>query len=220
MSKLVTICILLFASTLNAKTIKVAVLDTGYNKGPEQVKFCEHGLRDYTGTGIYDGNKSKHGSNVTGIISNLAQNADHCLIMFKVFNDSTLNVDGYLNALREILNDPSISLLNISMAGPARLQQEEVLLKKLLDSGRQIVVAAGNEGRDLNKNCNVYPACANDRLIVVGNSGSSTTNLGRIIDVFEDGFRIYGGGVRLTGTSQAAAIFTGKILKRVGELQK
>ena len=93
----------LIATTCFAKTIRVAVIDTGLDfksnwadiknkydtdgyllRAP---KLCKTGHTDFTHEGFFD--KSGHGTHVAGIIAKFAENSNYCLIILKYFQASS-----------------------------------------------------------------------------------------------------------------------------------
>lgn len=202
------------ATATKQVTIKVAVLDTGIDPALTQVPLCLGLSKDFTGSKtLADNWPTKHGSNVADLIRRHAGAASYCLIVVKVFNTPKEDVTGYINGLKYALSLKP-DYIHLSVNGPSKMQDEIKLLKEALDAGTKVIVAAGNQGADFNKTgCNSWPACADSRLIVVGSSTGRYGNLGREVDVFEDGTAQKAGGVTLTGTSQAAAIHTGTLLR-------
>jgi hypothetical protein len=207
-----------------ANTIVVAVIDTGFTKTQDNVKLCSIGRMDFTKSGtLTDSHPQRHGSNVIGLITQNAGDSGYCIVSIKVFNyvdgKLTFNYLEYLEALRFIVKlKPAI--LNLSMAGEVLFTGEAALIKTILDQGTQIVAAAGNDGVNLDyTGCNVYPACIDPRIYMIGNSTSNTSNTGHYIDTTEDGSNKKAAGTVLTGTSQATAIFTGKVVKQALNLR-
>ena len=96
---------------------------------------------------------------------------------------------------------------------------ESYFIKKLLQAKIKVVVAAGNDGFDLDKECKAFPACANKGLIVVGaldmkcRNRSPMSNYGKIVKHWQRGEKVEGGGIFHTGTSQATAVETAKQAK-------
>lgn len=187
--------------------VKVAILDTGLDMNLN-LPLCEP-VHNYAYGPQADSNM-KHGSNVASIISQYA-GPDTCLVIYRVFNNLKLSPIAYYNAFEDLTRRKDIQLINLSLSGTQFIEVESILLKELLDQGKLIVVAAGNEGHDLGRRCDIYPACVDPRLIVVGNSENLSSNHGMPVDVLENGANVVGGGVQLSGTSQAAAIHTGKL---------
>ena len=116
-----------------------------------------------------------------------------------------------------------VDIINISAGGKEFSLAESAIIKKALDSKITVVAAAGNNFVNLDKECNFFPACYDERIIVVGNlnkdkSIADTSNYGNYVKKWEVGQNVLsdapnGGEQYKSGTSQAAAIVTGKIVK-------
>lgn len=120
--------------------------------------------------------------------------------------------------------------VNISGGGGVDIERERVLVKHMIERGVKVIAAAGNSGNDLSK-APFYPAMDDPEVTVVGATNDfgskekiSTSNYGAQVDVWEAGELLLsvvpdvsGDGQpiwrKLTGTSQATAIVTGKKIK-------
>jgi hypothetical protein len=115
----------------------------------------------------------------------------------------------------------------MSLVGGAAIPEETRLLSQALDQGVTIFVAAGNgeavrsgysvvvKPINLDQRCEAFPACADPRLRVVSAYDLTRANFGKIVDIWESGLRKVGGGLSLSGTSQATAIATGKYVRNL-----
>lgn len=198
-----------------AKTLKVAVLDTGLFIEASKAKICPDGHIDTTGEGIND--YHGHGTNIVSLIDQHAGNSDYCIVIVKVFpkrmkyDDKGNTSLGFQYALSK-----KFDIINYSGGGKEPLPIEESIVKKFLEQGGIIVAAAGNNGSNLDKKCNFFVACYDNRIFTVGaydKQGKKLkgTNFGKYIKFWELGERV--GAPRMSGTSQATAIKTGKIIK-------
>jgi subtilisin family serine protease len=218
--------------------IKIAVIDTGmgyFNKGTE-VKLCKFGHKDFTTNNVYSAvfnthdkvplDIDGHGTNVAGLIDRYAKegNANYCIVVVK-FYDVYNQHDGtnFLNEIQAIkyATRLHVDFINLSEGGLAKSKAESLALKKYIDLGGHVIAAAGNEGRDLDIHP-YYPAMSDPRIIIVGHmtySGviSPTSNRGSKVDAWEigEGESSSVFGISMAGTSQAAAIFTGKTIARI-----
>ena len=202
--------------------IKIAVVDTGFDaKLAPKVKLCKTGHANLiTGqlnlkTPPSDGSSSKHGSNVADIIANTINNQNYCVIIVKYYSDTTSDMaQEFSNQALEYVASLRINIVNYSGGGISRNNREERAVKTLLNAGTMFVAAAGNNGRLLDK-LPFYPAMLDKRVIVVGAlkgiAKLDASNFGSQVDVWENGFLVPGAGVRLTGSSQATAIASGKL---------
>lgn len=208
--------------------IKIAVIDSGIilTEATKKV-MCKVGHRDYVGDGIED--KHGHGTNIAGIISNGIDTKKFCLVIFKYFslNVENNNLDSEIAAFEEAINQ-EVKFINLSGGGIDPSSRETDVVKRALAKGIKIVVAAGNDGRDLGKSCQYYPACIPDttgNLFPVGNCKDGkyvpSSNYGGPVKQCENGMNVMGFGLKMSGTSQSTAVFTNKlILQYQQSLQK
>jgi hypothetical protein len=198
------------------KPIRVAILDAGLGYTPELLPLCEEGHRDFTGEGITDFTASKHGNNVAALIAGAAGRGNYCLVILKVFKGQTGNsTKPYIAALHDVYRH-GYEVVNLSLSGTGSDLEEYALLRLLLDKGVHVQAAAGNQGYNLDElGCVVFPACADRRITVVGAYDVQRSNVGLIVDVIGSGKDKRAGGVSLSGTSQATALHTGQVVRRL-----
>lgn len=198
--------------------IKVVIIDTGIsNVG--YTHMCPDGHKSFTKSlSIKDTTASKHGTNIAAIIEKEAGPGNWCFIMLKFMDkEDGKSFDNYMAAL-EYATTLKPTLLHLSLTGRDKDAYEAQLIKQLLNAGTQVVAAAGNDGEFIPSNkCNVYPACVDSRVYVIGNNGSKTSNRGPYVDTYINGQDVTAGGVTLSGTSQSAALFTGRVIRKVME---
>ena len=222
------------------KPIIVAVIDTGFdfnsnwdsivknNPKIKKPKMCKYGHKDFTGIGLQDNHG--HGTHIAGIIAQYALDQDYCIVVIK-FYDPLLKNANFVEltdlAFKRAV-DLKVDIINYSGGGTERDREECLILKKALDRGIKVVAAAGNEGSNINEKP-YYPAMCEDRIIAVANiekdgKYAKTSNFSDPTDVnsrklaVQEGVNVMslspGNRVAImTGTSQAAAIETGKIVK-------
>lgn len=153
---------ILFLIGLNveAKTIKVVVLDTGFDYKSTwpnihriknesglplaRPKLCDSGHKDFSGTGLQD--THGHGTHVAGIIATYAYNLDYCLIIIK-FTNGTGEGNAALNSFNAIdyISGLDFDIFNYSGGGPQFSMREYRAIQKMLDMGKAVVAAAGND---------------------------------------------------------------------------
>lgn len=215
---------LLFVLTLSlsivtqAHTIHIAILDSGYNT-QSKIKLCKEPQYNLTETNTLDDNLN-HGKNITGIIAESLGNRDYCLIIVKVFDvKDNYNFKSYMNALYQIWKiRPDI--MNFSGGGQWPNKVEKMMYEAIQKNGTTIIVAAGNESQDFDSFCHYFPACYNTDIISVGNLNSfrnrhNSSDYGKRVSAWEIGQNVCGGGLCLTGTSQAAAVHTVNYVKKI-----
>lgn len=241
----------------NAKTIKVAVIDTGFDvksTWPNASKFdlvkpklCvndkeipNNGIDD-DGDGYIDNvhgynfvaNNSDltdnhgHGTHVSGLIAKYSKGMDYCLVVEKYFDPKSApgdNLGNTVKAFRYAITQ-NVDIINYSGGGLEKSKTECELVKKALDKGILIVVAAGNEQSDLTQR-GYFPALCDDRVMIATNldnsrkiATSSNYDEKHKFNTFAlEGQDLYStlpnnGIGKMTGTSQSTAVLTGKMIK-------
>jgi hypothetical protein len=208
-------CLAAGSTATGTKQLRIAIVDTGLDSSLK-LRLCPGLSRDFTGTGLEDRHIHKHGSNVAALIARHAGAANYCLIIIK-YIDRVQNTGAYGPAL-EYVQALRPDFVNFSVQGTGRFEAETKAVLSLLNSGTTIVAASGNNGRlDLDHGCDVRPACIDKRIVVVASSTGNFSNLGRAVDVYEDGSHQCAAGKCLNGTSQAAAIHTGTLVRGVSK---
>jgi len=208
MKKLLFLLSLLVTSKVFA-TIRVAVVDTGVRQNGDYL--CPTGHVDLTGRGYYDYNG--HGTNISGIIHKNNIDRDYCQVILKY----TTGI-GYEKALENTIEafrlaiEEKVDIINYSSVGDQPNPEEKKMVLKVLDAGIILVVASGNQGYNLDMGCSAYPACYDERIIVVGRDPKYYGNFGSIVDYYINGTNQTGFGVTMSGTSQSTAVMTGKLI--------
>lgn len=203
--------------------LTVGIIDTGLDLNDPRFKrhLCKSGHADFSDQGIADTNG--HGTHVTGLIISNAKNVNYCLVIFKYFNESrslSENMFALVRALEEV-KFQKIDIVNISSSGPGAYMPEYLAIKTNTHS--IFFVAAGNESNDMDlPEGKAYPAAYPlNNINVVGNLGKNnfkfpSSNYGSMVKYWELGEDIVSTGIvgtkKLTGSSQATAIKTGKYI--------
>ena len=218
--------------------IRVAVIDTGIHSSLMNQSFlCKRGHRDFTGTSLND--NVGHGTHVSGLIDQyvksiyldrhpisalLSKRANYCQIIIKTFDPkfkgSTL--ESYLRGLRYAIS-LKVDYINYSGGGVGYSYEEEIAIKEALSRNITVVAAAGNNSSDISKHPH-YPAVLDSRVVVVGSitregKRAPYSNYGSSVDVYEIGhyvvsLRTASSLAVLSGTSQATAVHTGKLIRQ------
>jgi subtilisin family serine protease len=246
----------------NKKPIIVAVIDTGISEKLMKANFlCKMGHRDLTGKGLNDTNG--HGTHISGLIDQyvkniyltsdlmqidklLAKKVNYCQVIIKYYDADKLsdNMRHELVALRYAINI-KVDVINFSAGGVDFSPREARLIKEALDKGIRVVVAAGNESKEIFlreepkpktksqqevetdelSKAYYFPASLDSRLIVVGNVKKDgdrgfSSNYGEYVKNVEMGTNVISlhtdkTTMVLTGTSQSTAIKTGKIIRQM-----
>lgn len=240
MRTIVISLICLLSQITLAKQIKVAVIDTGISKTMlNSSTLCKTGHKTFIGDSILDNHN--HGTHISSTIDQNTKNffvgkdggddklksitLDYCQIIIK-FYDPGSNTDFLQNTIKafEYAIEQKVDIINYSAGGVEPSQEEKKAVIKALDSGIIVVAAAGNEKSDLSKQ-GYYPALYDSRIIVVGNLDSTkqvakSSNFGTRVNDWEIGTNVLGklrDGTYgyMTGTSQAAAIKTGNLIRQM-----
>lgn len=166
---------------------------------------------------------------------------EYCIIIIRFYNEKNRKANFTKNtvlALKHAL-ELGVDYINYSAGGPAADKEERAVIKQILNKNIKIIAAAGNSGlrltalseaeSDKKSTCaassgcpqrtfQFYPALYDHRIITVGSLNSTykiakSSNYGDYVYAWEIGENVSAGGVILSGTSQAAAVRTGKIVK-------
>ena len=214
--------------------LRIAVIDTGfgYNDKGHDAKLCPFGHEDFSVEGQFSKTYStsvpvpvdtnNHGTNIVGIIDGYAKSAgvNYCIVVIKYYSDSQpgyVNLMASVEAIRHALAI-GVDIINYSGGGEVPVLAESLLIGMFIDKGGKFVAAAGNEGMNLDRPENgFYPAMEDNRVIVVGNKDknglrSRSSNYGRVVSRWEVGVGVTAYDITLSGTSQATAVATGKIV--------
>lgn len=223
--------------TPSGRLIRIAVVDTGLNlkdRWPNaadsnmvEPKICPDLSKDFSHTTLND--EHGHGTHIAGLIAKYAENANYCLIIYKYYRrdiDGQMNLDNTIASFKEAVKQ-KVDVINYSGGGIIRSNEECEILKAALDAGIKVNAAAGNEGLDINF-FHFYPAMCDERINVVG--GIDNRGLRMRMSNYSDNFGVkihdeYGQNQLsllpngeygyMSGTSQATAIFTGKLVKQM-----
>lgn len=214
--------ILLTISTANAGQLKIAVVDTGLDITNQKYKkyLCPTGHMDFTGEGFTD--YIGHGTHIFNTIVENANSRNYCIIIYKVFSkllDGEVQVRNielsYLYAKQY-----NVKIINLSLTGSYSYNEENFVIN---NPNILFVVAAGNENKNIDIDP-VFPASLPEKnVITVGsitrNGGKSrSSNYGKQVDVWEIGDNVEaeckdGNRCRMSGTSQATALYTARIIR-------
>lgn len=219
MRNLLTVLMLLLATNGWCRTV-VAIVDTGLDLSDPRFSnaLCPNGHKDFTDAGIKDTNG--HGTHIAGLIKSYAKKSDYCMLIYKYYEPNKNNVLAQLNSFKEAIKNGA-NIINFSGGGSGYLKEEYEIIKSHPEV--LFIVAAGNEGKNLsNHEYTYYPASYNlSNMIIVSSYSLSkerdvSSNYGSFVSwevgvnqlsTLPDGKTGY-----MSGTSQATAIKTGKII--------
>jgi subtilisin family serine protease len=253
--------LVLMSVSVTAKTLVVAVIDTGISK--DMPHLCPFGHKSFVpptfGSG---GNRlpdplnpvQDHGTHIVGLINhNVGSKGDYCILSLQFYvKAGTGNAGTISDAIRYAV-DIGVDFINISAGGASFSREEYRQVERALDQRIVFVTVAGNDGRNLDQDCYFYPACYDKRIVVVGSVASTkehrcadldsnefpggnvthsqfphspSSNYGTVVNRWEVGTicksTVLNGEVGYkSGTSQAAAVATGKLLReRLNSMSK
>lgn len=231
----ITLFLVFISLTAFAKQIRVGIIDTGLD--PKDPRFSyllckDTPYLDFTGRGIKD--TMGHGTHVAGLIKKYAGDSDYCIVILKFYDDSMrgIGTDALIPALNRV-EDLKLDIINISAGGANFNNEERDLLARNIKT--IFVMAAGNNGVDLDRDCIYYPACYSlPNIIIVGNlnpKGGRTflSNYGKRVKAWEVGkqkstlpdfntdFPEYNNKGYMDGTSMSCAVHTGKMIGKLYE---
>jgi subtilisin family serine protease len=219
----------------NKRPLVVAIIDTGfgYRGLGKEAHLCKFGHKDFSlfpnTTTEYDTkdpvplDTHGHGTNVAGIIDYYGQQTDtnFCMVILKYYDPKSAGVDNMAASVSAIRYAKNIDadFINYSGGGLYRSEDEAEAVTAFIDNGGIFVAAAGNEYSNIDKHP-YYPAMADLRTFIIGGTYPSgehmkTSNYGESITKWEIGSDVIGFGIRMTGTSQATATATGKLVARI-----
>lgn len=205
--------------------LKIAVIDTGLDLKDERMSghLCKMEHRNYVEQETIN-DINGHGTSIVSIIEQYAKNSNYCIMVYKFYSDKDpgfMNVFHEIQALAQALDDGA-NIVNISASGPEFHERERILMENHPHTA--FIVAAGNDGKDLDIPGNeFYPGSyfLKNEIVVenVDTSGKPVlhSNYSKKIIAKENGVNVMSylpndklG--KLSGTSQATAIFTGKLI--------
>lgn len=219
--------------TCKKRPIVIAVIDTGFGiTGKDHiVNLCKYGHKDFSTMQTFS-DKFKvedqvpvdnhgHGTHIAGLIDAYAKKSgtNYCIVILKYYDPHTVfpndNMKSSIRAINYATNIKA-DFINYSGGGPSKDKDEQAAVKRFLDRGGKFVAAAGNEGADLIEHP-YYPAMDDPRIVTVGSLTekrlrSKTSNHGDPVKRWEIGENVKVFDMTMTGTSQATAIITGKMV--------
>jgi len=205
--------------------VKIAIIDSGIEYRDELKPYlCKTGHKNFTS--IPMDFKAEHGTNISAIIAQRLDANRECIIMVKYYDpyaSDDVQADLFVQAVKYVSTLP-IKFLNLSVSGKAKSDEERLYLQKMLDNDVRIIVSAGNNNQDLTLKCNIYPACyyfgsplfhvvANGKKTAYLTIHTHLSNWGGPVTDWAWGVDVKAGGYTMSGTSQAAAIVTGKLVE-------
>lgn len=188
----------------------VYFIDAGFNFESTELKryFCKNGYYS-----LVDNARPyiDHGQRMTKIATNNLNPFKVCVVFFNVYDIKlqTMPISAIRDALTTMIT-MTPGYVNMSLYDTSPDSIEELLIKRLIRKGFKFQIAAGNDGHDLNKNCNAYPACyftgKENHVKIVSNNGGVSNKNGPVNTIDHKYWR---------GTSESTANITNSLLKEV-----
>ena len=205
-----------YGSVTDESRTKIAVIDTGINITKDILPYMCRDQYDVTDKGLSD--RHGHGTNITHLIAKGINHKKYCITMIKYVDRTVDEGDYYETALQVLFLVKGVKYVNLSINGEGEKFLERSILKSLTKKKIHVVVAAGNHTQMISKKlCTSFPACLSldlDRRYfhTVGAYDLVYSNYGDAVTVLESGKKKTAGGYTMSGTSQATAIFTNKLV--------
>ena len=142
----------------NASTRKVCIIDSGYNRGHEDLSAAGNVTGEYdAGTGWWYTDENHHGTHVAGTISalnntgtgvvGLSENGTLDLHIVKVFGAEAWAYSSTLTTAANKCRDAGANIISMSLGGSFSSKTEQTAFGKLYtNSNILLVAAAGNDG--------------------------------------------------------------------------
>lgn len=202
--------------SVNAKTVKVAVLDTGIDSSHEIFNKVQIGA----GWNVIDDTKDVdddvgHGTHVSGIIA--SNSANITIVPYKVASLTDGRLSHVLKALNKAMGE-DVDIINLSFGFESDSKALRKVLSAIEQRGIIVVAASGNKG----SSAQYYPASYSDVISVASVDGLnhklSKSDYGDWVDVAAYGYRVRSAipnnlYARMSGTSQATAFVTAKLVE-------
>jgi major intracellular serine protease len=211
------------------KTIKVAVIDTGLDRNDHRFKnvLCKDGHFNFVNNSTDTTDNNGHGTHIAGLIKQHAGVKGYCLVILKYFDNSSKDtLPAFIKAVKHA-NSIGANIVNFSGGGSMFEIAEFEAIKQA--SKVKFIVAAGNNGSDISSSFSkFYPASYDlPNVMPVGNLDQSmqrapSSNFGDSRIIWEVGTDLNSTApckivqkceAKATGTSQATAVYTGKMIR-------
>jgi len=229
MNKYLSIILLAPTAIYAGNTVKVAIIDSGINPETSVSRCSEFDYDVISNKPVVNSDSYDHGSHIGSIIDdnvrNLVGKTDgYCQFHIKIFDKASLDNTNYSAMAIELAITNGANVINYSGGGSGFNQREYNAAVKALNKNIIFVAAAGNEGAKLD-DTPYYQASYDKRIVVVGNlqvgpnnrtMRHPMSNYGSLVDLWVMGTNIVAkigrNDVAMTGTSQSAAIVSGRFI--------
>lgn len=195
-----------------APKYKIAILDTGYDvaRASTPLKLCKTGHYEFRTNTPIVGFTQIHGTLVASIIAEQLKNINYCALIYQVETKDGHFLDQSLTRAVSMAIKEGANVVNMSYQGYTTSLKERFALERLSASGAITFEAAGNEGENLDYQCDAFPTCYGiNNIFPVGAIDPDTatrakySNHGKMIKLWFSG-RATLNGDEYNGTSFAA----------------
>ena len=177
---------------------KVAVIDTGfsglYATSKTKKALCKSGHYDFTlNEPVLGYDQIGHGSFVSSLIVENAKRNDICILIYKVSAYAGEKTRLQIAKALVYAYKKGAKVTNISMGDSTFNHIENQTFKAVAQRGMKIFVAAGNDSKNMNHMCNIYPGCYTSKnIFTVGSTDRSGlietySNKGSKVQIYEYG---------------------------------
>lgn len=173
---------------------KILIMDSGVFLTSRLKPFlCDSGHKSFLdekrSNPLEDESGSSHGTMVATVISEYIDPNTHCIVIYRTFpkEGGSVATMAYMHGLIEAKKHKFDAIV-IPMEDVGYYLDEVKLYKELTENSR-IFIATGNDTKDLDKKCDVYPACLatqiNSKNFRVVGDEKGEFNLGKLINECE-----------------------------------
>lgn len=200
-------------------TARIAIVDSGIAPGTAAGRSVVARI-DVTGDGAL--RRAPHGTAMASIVARAAPEAE--IVDVRILDEEAVGSVAELVAGIDAAVDAQAQVINLSARMPALTPTVLAAVDRALDAGTVVVVAAGNDGRDLATDETWRALAAAPCLVVVGaldadGGALPGTNRGDgVVEVWAPGRAVATSGtggeaITTDGTSPATAAVTGALLR-------
>ena len=205
---------------------RVAIIDTGLDLKDRRFSahICNDGHHwDFVKNKSVEMDFHGHGTHIAGLIWAHSEDSNYCLLIYRYYDSGTdgrNNLYREIDAIKQAIKDGA-TVINISGGGPFKSTEECKIIAE--SPNTTFVLAAGNDGLNIDPPGGYYPAsCGSSNIVAVGSidkygKRDLWSNYGKTVTAWENGMHVISTLPNdkmgtMSGTSQATAIRTGKII--------
>jgi subtilisin family serine protease len=167
------------AANADEPKFKIAIIDTGYDiHAPgTKLKLCQSGHYDFKSRRAVVEHTMDHGTKVASIIAERLKDVDYCAVILQVKGSVDFSIGNNVQALIQVAA-MGVTAVNYSFDGYLTSVAERDALRLLANRGVGVFVAAGNGSKNLDYECDTFPACLDiEGMNVVGALDPNTNEI-------------------------------------------